>query len=338
MKRSKLDLLKKIHGGQVCQIIATCARLKLCDLLSKSPMTLFELSAHLHIPIEPLERFIKALLHLNILKQLENQVLAVTEEGEYLISTKEGTLQPIAVYKGAPFMWNALSFLYEGLLTNTSPFELAHGQSLFEFLETHPESFTIFHEAMEFYEKNSSKRILDHYDFSPFSSLLDVGCGSGSFTQSLMQKNPHLHAEGFDLPSVAKKYQKQHCVIIPGDFFHSIPSNYDCYVLRNIIHDWNDEKGVEILSNLSKAMYPQSRALLFETILKPNGGMGKFSDLNLFVSTPNGKERTFDELKALIHKAKLNCLQLIECPGSSKVIIEVSKEYIPPEQEGINAY
>ncbi len=181
-------------------------------------------------------------------------------------------------------MWRSLEKLAEGLKTGRSPFELAYDTDQFTYLHQNPEEMTLFQNAMASYEKQSSTKIVDLYDFTSIKSVLDVGGGTGSFLKTLIAKNPHLKGAVFDLPSVRADQQTS---FIAGNFFEEIPSGYGAYILRNILHDWPDEKCLKILENLRFT----PKILIFETLFDPSHEkrLGKFSDLSMFTLTPGVK-------------------------------------------------
>lgn len=328
MKRTKLDLLKKIHGGQVSQIVSACAKLKLCDYLKNGPRSLNELESILHIPDSRLRRFLYALIHLNILKETECDCFELTEEGAFLISDHEQSLYPIALFKGSRMLSGANACLYEGLKSGEAPLKHAFGLDLFDFLEQNQEEFDIFHEAMLYYEKTSSKKILDFYDFTHHHSIIDIGCGMGTLLSYVKQKYPHLQVTGYDLPSVVAKAKtiSPHLNYISGDFFESIPQGYDLYLLRNILHDWSDEKCLQLLKNLKNSVESTSKLLLLETVTAEvsSSHVGRFSDLNMFILTGNGKERSLSEIKALLTQADAHLSSFHQTLGSSKTLFEIN--------------
>jgi hypothetical protein len=318
MNKKKADLLKKIHGGQVCQIVAATARLGLADLLKDEAKPLAELSSELEIPEDLLLRLVSSLTALFLIEEYDNKY-RLTEEGRYLISDSDDSLHAIAAYKGSPFVWRSLEKLAEGLKTGVSPFELAHGCDQFTYLSENPGEMELFQNAMDAYEKQSSKKILDAYDFSSIKTVLDIGGGTGSFLKTLINHSPHIKGALFDLPSVKPD---RDLTFIPGDFFKSVPSGYDAYILRNILHDWSDSRCLTILENLRDSLKPSSKILIFETLLDPSHKkrLGKFSDLSMFTLTPGGKERTLAEFEALLESACLQLWNVYRSTGSKSII------------------
>ena len=321
MKKVKATLLKKIHGGQVCQIVGTAARLKIFDLFeSNQPLSFDQIESNLPLSAPNLHRFLNALVHLNLLQETENQSYKMTEEGELLQSNNPQSLQKIAAYKGSPMVWGAMGKLYDGLMSGENPFQLAHNQLLFDYLDHNPEDFELFHSAMHFYEVNSSKQLLTQYDFSNITSLLDVGCGMGTFLNAIIDTHPHIKGAGFDLPKVVERAKgfTPH-PLLSGSFFETIPQLFDAYVLRNILHDWSDEDAIRILKNIP------SRILIFETVVKEKSRMGKFSDLSMFMLTNGGKERSLKDFEHLLSQSGFTIDQVYQSDSSSKTLIDAVK-------------
>jgi len=324
MKKTKADLLKKIHGGQVCQIIATTARLGLADLLLHEPKSTTHLASELHVDTSVLQRLISSLVALYLLEEVDGRY-QLTAEGRHLAKDDEHSVHALAVYKGSPFVWEAHGKLFEGMKTGATPFECAHGEDLFSHLEKNEEHLTIYHGAMASYEHQSSPKILNLYDFHSCSHFLDVGGGLGGFARRIIDKYPNLKGAVFDRPSVTKLAKNDHVQFIPGDFFEHVPKGYDTYILRNILHDWSDKNCLRLLNNLRKACENQAKVLIFETFYNRShqSRLGKFSDLTMFTLTPGGQERTFDEITDLLQRSGFQITNAFQTT-SSKSLIEAS--------------
>lgn len=322
MRRAKAELLRKIHGGQICQIVHCMARLKIADALKAGPLSLEALSEKCSVAKDPLRRLCAALVALHLLDAQDNSYW-LTDEGKLLLSEDPTGLYAIACFKGDRLVWDALGRLCDGLKSGRSPFELAHGKELFEHLEQAPQQAETFHAAMESYERQSSDKILDLYDFSKMQSVVDVGGGSAGFLKRLLRRNPKLQATLLELPAVAHRVSPHDRLSVEcGSFFDQVPVGADAYILRNILHDWDDERCHKILRNVKAAMRPDSRLLIFETVVdrSPDARLGRYSDLNMFVLTPGGKERDEAELLSLLETEGLACLQILRCTASKALI------------------
>jgi len=323
MKREKAELLKKIHGGQTCQIVATATRLQIFDTLYSNRKSCDEIANELNLNSETLRRLLFALVALYLLEVQEKKYFALTEQGKYLSKHHEDSLNALAVYKGSPIIWDAQGKMFEGIKTNRSPFELHFGTDLFSHLSLHAEHMALFQDAMDCYTVQSSIALLEAYDFSRFSSLLDIGGGRGTFLKKLIDQYPAVQGATLDLPQ-ALRSPSQGITPIPGSFFDAVPSGYDGYILRNILHDWSDEKCITILKNIAPVLSRSTPLLIFEAIVEPTTEkrLGKFADLTMFMMTPGGKERDLSSFEVLCKEAGLSITQVVRTTGS-KALIEV---------------
>lgn len=330
MKRAKKDLLKKIHGAQIAQLLSTACRLDLFDLIGEKGATLSFLADKTRVEPKLLERFLLSLVALELLEERQG-LFRLSEQGDYLRQGGEDSLYDIARLKGAPFLWQAQGTLFEGLKANLSPFELVHGLDLFSYLESHPEESALFHKAMRSYEEKSSKKILESIDFTPFALIADIGGGFGGFLSSVLERASHARGILFERPSVIEKAKEwieepflSRMKLEEGSFFDSVP-RADLYLLRNIIHDWSDVKALEILATIRASASTHSQLFLFETLVEKNGEkpLGKFSDMTLFMMTSGGFERTKEEIVSLIQEAGFH-IEGVEKPGGSKSLIRLS--------------
>jgi O-methyltransferase len=171
--------------------------------------------------------------------------------------------------------------------------------------------------------------ILDAYDFTPFSSVADIGGGNGSNLIELLQRHPRLQGTLFDLPGVIGRAGKNiekaglseriHCV--DGDFFASIPAGADAYFMRHIIHDWDDEKSITILKNVRQVLPAHGRVLLVEAIVEAGNApsMAKSLDLTMLL-LPGGQERTVAEYEQLFAVSGLKLARIVPTASDTSVI------------------
>ncbi|OCA56541.1 methyltransferase [Photorhabdus namnaonensis] len=202
----------------------------------------------------------------------------------------------------SPEFWNAWSMYSKSLSENNSKtaFEIAHGKPFFEYLDNHE----LFRSNFDsFMSKNSDKiidKILDIYDFSQYNRILDVGGGEGKL---LIRMNEKVKGKHY---AVLDRYNEtpvlEDIEFINGDFFKSVPSGYDLYILKNIIHNWSDNNAVLILQSCRKAMDDNATVLLISTVKKPRLEIIDSTDILMDVLLL-GKERYLNELEDLAHQA-----------------------------------
>jgi cyclopropane fatty-acyl-phospholipid synthase-like methyltransferase len=178
-------------------------------------------------------------------------------------------------------------------------------------------------------------RIAAGFPFGRFGRILDVGGGSGNILADILRAHPGVKGGLFDLPrtaDVARAFLvsqglSDRSEVIAGDFFAEVTTGYDAYMAKSVLHDWDDEKSVQILQNCRKAMPERGRILIVEIVLQPGKPIGhphRFIDLEMMV-TLGGRERTADEFGVLLNQAGLRFEAVHDVPGSFHSIVEGSR-------------
>lgn len=314
MNRKK-ELLLKINGGSVSEILYAAHETGLIEALREEK------------PYEmlPAKRLLGALRILKIIEIKEDKA-KLTEEGRLLLQDHPESMLPLLKFKSAPFMRSAWSQLGKALTLGVCPFTLAHGASLFTYLKEHPDALKIFHEGMSFFVSESSSSLLDFVDLSAYKSAVDIGGSLGTFALLLKKRAPHLNTVLFDRPEVIELTKNlPEIEKVSGDFFKAVPKA-DLYILRNILHDWSEEKAKEILRVVRKE---EGDLLIIETCKAetPKESLGQISDLSLLVTTGEGFERTKEEWLSLFHSERLTLKSLIQT-GSSKSLFLLKGETV----------
>jgi hypothetical protein len=178
-------------------------------------------------------------------------------------------------------------------------------------------------------------RIAAGFPFARFGRVIDIGGAAGNIMADILRAHPQLEGAVFDLPrtaEVARKFIAEQnltgrCQVFAGDFFEAVTPGYEAYFIKSVLHDWDDEKSVQILRNCRDAMSPNGRILLAEMVLEPGKPLGhphRFIDLEMMV-TFGGKERTAAEFQTLLEAASLHFEQVHEIEGSFFSIVEASR-------------
>lgn len=199
----------------------------------------------------------------------------------------------------------------------------------FEYLRKYPETAELFDEAMTGFVSMNGLAVADAYDFTHFSKIIDVGGGHGTLIAEILKRNAQARGIIFDRRPVVEEAKKRlrgagvvdRCECISGDFFASVPEGGDVYILSSVIHDWSDEKSLEILRNCHRAMGEDSKLLLVEMII-PEGDspfFGKFLDLNMLVNF-GGKERTEKEYRTLLYSSGFQLVRIVPTKTPSSLI------------------
>lgn len=328
------NLMQMMTGYWVSQAIYSAAKLEIPDLLKDTSMSASKLAEKLEANEDFLYRLLRALGTLGILVEEDQKVFKLTPMGKMLRRDVPNSMQAIALMLGEEH-YQAWGKLADGIMSGKTPFEAVYTTQCFEYFEKNPQASETFNQAMTAFVKNEISAIASAYDFSQFERLIDIGGGHGWLLATILKKHPELSGLVFDLPHVAEgaiEHFKNEGVSSRaqtqgGDFFTSVPDNADAYILSHIIHDWSDELATKILVNIHKAMRPEGKLILAETVIIPDSQpvMGTLMDLNMLVMTPGGRERTTEEYRQLLAAAKFKLLQII--PVTPMVsIIEAIKE------------
>ena len=325
-KTPEMWMKEKVYGYWLSQALYCAAELNIADIIFRDgPQTSSDLAKKTNTDERSLFRLLRYLASEEVFAENETGAFALTPKANQLRSDIPGSQHAMAIMSG-PEHYLASSKMIENVRTGKCAYEIAHGQPIFEYLKDHPNSARVFDKAMESIHGNESNQILAAYDFSEFITLADIGGGNGSMLLAILSKNPNLHGILFDLSHVtaataALTSNLDRFKLVSGDFFHSVPANADAYLLRHIIHDWDDEKSILILSNIRKALPKHGKVLLIEAIL-PEGNTphpGKMFDW-IMMGIPGGVERTFAEYKILFAKSGLNIQRVIPTIGLNSII------------------
>jgi SAM-dependent methyltransferase len=223
--------------------------------------------------------------------------------------------------------WKPWGDLYDTIRTGEVAFDRTHGTSFFDYLAKHPDDAAVFDAAMSSFVQ-LIPGILAAYDFSRFERVVDVGGGQGTLLHEILSANPKLHGILADLPAVVAGATAlgtgataKRCEIVGIDFFKEVPEGADAYVMKAVVHDWNDDAAVKILKNCRRAIRDRGKLLLIEQVLKPPNepALGRFMDLTMLVGL-TGRERTEAEFAALLREGGFSLTQVIPTSGLLSII------------------
>jgi hypothetical protein len=249
------DLARLINGYQISQAIHVAARLGIADHLRLGPLGSNELARLCGAHPRTLYRLLRALASAGVFHETENETFSLTPMGECLRSDSPTPLDGWAAYVGRPYAWQAWSHLEHSVRTGENAFRHLNGQSVWEYRSTRSDENAIFNRAMTANSRGAIEAIIAAYDFSRFRHVADIGGGQGQLLAGILAANKGLRGTLFDQPHVvgrAAEFLSQdgvadRCEIVGGSFFETIPEGADAYVMRAIIHDWDDKEAISIL-------------------------------------------------------------------------------------------
>jgi SAM-dependent methyltransferase len=318
-----------IYGFAGSRVVQVAAELGIADLMADGAKSAESLAAQTQTHQPSLHRLLRALASLGLIDEVEDGWFALASLGGQLLRNDvPGSLRHLAMMFGSEH-WRCWGDLPHSVRTGQTAMQHIHDMGIFEFLATHPEEATIFNQAMADMTRQIARALVAAYDFSQFKIIVDVGGGNGTLIAAILKAAPALRGIVFDLPSgnveaarqLAAAGLAERCQVTCGDFFHSVPGDGDTYLLKSIIHDWDDERGILILKNCRKAMAANGKLLLVERVMPArieatrNHQWVAMLDMNMLVTT-GGRERTEAEFAALFAAAGFRLERALPLPDT----------------------
>ncbi len=302
-----LALRQLIFGHLSAQIVACAVRLGVVDELAGGPRPVDDLAEATGAPPEVLGRFLRACAALGLLERRQGGAYALAAAGDWLRSDRR-SLRDLALALTAPGHWRSIERLFETLTTGRPAPPTVLGASLWDYYRDNPEEGASFAAAMSNVSEAVAEEVVANFDVSPFRRIVDVGGSQGVLLARLLEENLPAAGVLFDLPEVLDGARSAiearglgHRVELRGgSFFEEVPEGGDLYVLKHILHDWDDERAAAILRTCHRASEPGTTLLVVERVLGPEShAVDYVADLLMLVMF-GGKERSRSELDDLL--------------------------------------
>jgi SAM-dependent methyltransferase len=316
----------------VPQAVHAAAALGLADVLARGARNCEELAWELGVDAGALRRLLRGLVLLELCAETKTGAYELTPNGECLRSDGPDSVRAWALLMGGEVGWRPWGRLLECVRTGKNVWHL-DGTDPFTWMREHPDVAETFNEAMRQVSRRTAAAVARGYDFSRASRIVDVGGGYGTLVAAILKEFSGVRATVFDLPHCRDGAERlfeeagvrDRAEFAAGDFFESVPEGGDVYLIKSVIHDWDDEKSVVILRNCTEAMGGRGTLLLVEPFAPERVGESPFdnvvvaSDLNMLVQT-GGKERTESEYRALLDSAGLGVTGIRSTPSSMRIV------------------
>jgi orsellinic acid C2-O-methyltransferase len=306
------DLIALINGASMSQVIGVAAELRIADLLATGPKGLDELAQASGTHAPSLRRLLRALVSLELCTERDDGSFALSETGAFLRTDVPDSLRSWIIWS-CKYQWPVWGNLLHSVKSGESARNHATGTSGFGHLERDLQAAAVFNDAMVEQTRLIASELVRVYSFGEAHRIVDVGGGFGALLAAVLAAHPGLHGVLFDLPH-AIEGARQHlanagvarrCDFVSGDFFKSVPGGADVYLLKSVIHDWDDERSAVLLGNCRRAISGNGKILLIERIMptrmerSPRHRALAWSDLAMLVG-PGGRERTELDFRALL--------------------------------------
>src|SRR5436190_4145085 len=313
-------------GHIVASAVNIAARLGLSDRLVQGPRSAEDLARETGANPDALYRLMRALAGVGVFEEQSDRRFALTPVGAALT---DGPVRWMALWIAGEFNFHVYANAIHSLMTGESSVPKTTGHEVFEHFAKTPDLSKVFNDAMTGFSNVVIPAIVESYDFSGIGTLVDIAGGHGAILTAILQKHPGMKGILFDLehviagakPKIEAQGLAGRVTTGSGDFFKAVPSGGDAYIMKHIIHDWDDDKAALILSNIRKVLPKDGRVILIEAVIPPGNepGMGKILDLEMLVM-PGGRERTEQEFRALFDRAGFNLTRIVPTKSPLSVV------------------
>jgi SAM-dependent methyltransferase len=308
-------MLRMIWGIHISRAVYVAAKLGIADLIADGPASSTELARATGTHEPSLYRVLRLLAALEVFAEVEPRSFALTVLGDRLRSDNPAGMRSWAIFLEALGGVQPFEHVMDTVRTGKPGLDIAFGMGIFEFLAHHPGNAATFDAAMSERTAAFAPSVADTYDFSDIRSIVDVGGGQGTLLAEILRRHSHLHGTLFETAAVAARAGAvldgvdlaDRCELMAGDFFEQVPQGADCYLLANVLHDWDDKRAADILRNCRRSMTRGGRVLIVERLIpdEPADAVPTLlSDINMLVLT-GGQERTNAQYASLLSAAGL---------------------------------
>ena len=322
-------MIQFVTGFWTSRAVFVAAKLGIADLLQSGPKTVQELAEATGTHAPSLYRILRALTNAGLFKRESDDRFALTPLSGTLVTGVPGSMRWFIISELGQEHYPAWGNLLHSVKTGEIAFDNFFGMDVWKYFAQNPEDAAVFNDSMSGMTAAANEAITSVYDFSQFGKVIDIGGGHGGLITSILPKNPQTKGVLFDAPIVIEGARPKlesagvadRCETVAGDFFHAVPDSGDAYVMKWIIHDWEDEKAIRILKNCRQHMTPDNRLLIIDCVVPENDepDFSKTFDLNMMVMT-GGKERTAAEFRALLAAAGFELLRVMPTTVPTSIV------------------
>jgi SAM-dependent methyltransferase len=319
-------------GHYVSRALYLAAVLGLADRLKDGPRPAGALAEATGTHAPSLHRVLRLLASAGVLAEQADGTFALTPVGEALRADVPGSMQAMVKVFAGPRIQDNWKDLEYCVRTGQPAFLKRGVTDPFADPLRDAEDDATFDAAMAGLTRLIAVAVAAVYDFGAFGTIVDVGGGNGALLVGLLQANPAPRGIVFDRPAVAERATAHiaanglaaRCRAVAGDFFEAVPAGGDAYVLKHVIHDWDDDRALAILRGCHRVMPPHGRLLVVEGVYPPRidqslGSRGAAAnDVNMLVNT-GGRQRSEAEFRALYEAAGFTLTRIV--PTAARVAV-----------------
>jgi len=324
------ELMRLINGYQVSQALQVAATLGVADHLKDGPRPSDVLARACGAHPASLYRLLRALAAVGVFHEGGGEEFSLTPLGVCLTGDAPGSRRDYARWIGTPGMWRSWGDLLHSVRTGEDATRSAFGVDAWTYRGQHPEERAVFDAAMTALSRAEAGAVLEACDFGRFGRVVDVGGGEGHLLKAILLACPGARGVLFDRPEVAAAAERvfaaaglaRRCEVVSGDFFRSVPGGGDAYVMKSVLHDWDDGAAADILRACRRAMPAAATLLAVERVVGPpnEDPNGKLFDLNMLVQY-GALERTREEFEDLLARGGFGLVEVVPTRSPLSVIV-----------------
>lgn len=326
-------VLRILYNYELACCTYVAAKLNIADLLYEHPKTVDELATATGAHAGALYRVLRVLAGDGLLKENDHRIFSLEADALALHSEVEGSLKYFIQAILGEHYYGFGNMLYS-VRTGETAFDDHYKMDVWAFYEQHPELALNFNKAMAGLTQYYARFIIPSYDFNQFTTITDIGGGNGALLFAILHAFPNVKGVIYDAPSVIpqalqlikENNLEDRCTAVAGNFFESVPDGADAYMMKYILHDWNDDDAVKILQNCAHKMKKGNKVLVLDAVLTPGNDWhpGKHMDVTMLVAT-KGRERSEADFKKLFTTAGLQFNRVVDIGLKEISIIEGEK-------------
>jgi len=323
--------MQLFYSGWCAQAAGTAVKFNFADHLASGPKSVDELATLTNTHAPTVHRLLRGLASLGVFVEQEPGRFANTPLSDSLRTDYPDSVRPVVDFLShdmSVMTWGDLPYSVQ---TGKTSFEHVFGAMIWDYLGKHPDHGAVFDAAMSFVTASMGDAVARGYDFSGFETICDVAGGRGLLLGSVLAQHRNLRGILFDRPPVVATAGPTlesagvaaRCQVVGGNFFETLPEA-SAYMVKSILHDWDDEHALKLLKSIHRAAKPGSKFLAVEAVIQPGNGPdpNKFFDLQLLLLTKGGRERTEQEFRQLFTAAGFELTRVIPLEGQILSILE----------------
>ena len=322
------SIFQMMNGFHVAGAVSCLAQLGIPDLIDAAPKSADELAAKIGADPQALYRLMRATACVGVLSEGPDGKFSQTPTSAVLRTDATPSLRAFAIMCGREWHARGWSHLDYCVRTGKQALEQIYGAHVFEYLKQNPAEGQIFNDAMTQISMIDSPAVAEAYNFEGIHSIVDIAGGHGLLLSTILKRNPQMTGTLYEMPHVLEgakngplKPVMDRCTLASGDMFSSVPAGADAYIMKHIIHDWPDDRCIQILKACRKGVNPGGKLLVVDNVIHPGNDFSpsKFLDLQMLIF-PSGCERTEKQFRALFAASGWQLTRIIPTAAADSIV------------------